>query len=66
VAVTISVQAAGHAGLLARLGERVDPIDQDRRRSVHSPAGCFLRVIDHAVVDGDIAAAFEHLRQALV
>jgi hypothetical protein len=33
---------------------------------VHAAAGCLVRILDHAVADGDIVAAFEHLSQALV
>jgi len=64
-AVTIPVEAAGHAGWLGWPGERVDPVDQDCRRSVHSPADCLVLITDYMLGDGDVAAVFEHLRQAL-
>jgi hypothetical protein len=65
-AVTIPVQAAGHAGGLARHGERVDPVDQDCRRAVHSPAGGLVLITDYMPGDGDVAAVSEDLRQALL
>jgi hypothetical protein len=65
-AAAVPVQAAGHAGLLARLGERVGAVDEECRRSAHSTAGCLVLIIDHVPGDGDVAAALEHLRQALL
>src|ERR1035438_9790336 len=47
LAVTVPVQAAGHGGWLSRLGERVRPLHQDRRRAMHSPVCRFLVVIHH-------------------
>src|ERR1035437_10514884 len=60
LAVAVPVQAAGHAGRLARLGERVHPVNQDRRRAMHSPPVRLLLVSDHMTADHHVAAAFPH------
>src|ERR1035437_5527942 len=39
LAVAVPVQAAGHAGRLAPLGAPGHPVNQDRRRAMHSPPG---------------------------
>jgi hypothetical protein len=65
-AVTTPVEAAGHAGGLVRPGERVDPVDQDCRRSAHSAADCLVLITDYMLGDGDAAALVEHPRQALL
>jgi hypothetical protein len=54
------------AGGLARLGERIDSVDQDCRRSVHSPPGCLVLITDEMPGEGDVASACEQLRQALL
>ena len=66
MAIAVAKQAAGQAGVLTWPGERVDPVDQERWRSVHAPADRLVLVCDFVPGYRNIVMRLECSNQALL
>src|SRR6266516_7899597 len=62
-AVLVLIQPAGLAERLAGRRERVDSVDQQRRRAPHARGGRHAGVVDHMLLDVYVRTAGEYLGQ---